>query len=216
MAKKQKPFFAKATKGKEKEGFSKKIKQETKKGIFSVISFVVALFFMLSAFGKAGPAGLFFFDILTYLFGLGYYLLPIICILLGSSFFKSERPNIGVWHVLSSIFILLASLGIIDIVKKGAGGTVGAVASYPFVKLFGTYTSTIFLLAILVIALSILFDRRPNIWPVVLQVWNWFKNLFARHAEEIQNGEEVLGDSEEEVVIEVKSEEIKKEEPESK
>ena len=216
MAKKQKPFFAKATQGKEKEGFSKKIKQETKNGIFSVISFVVALFFMLSAFGKAGPAGLFFFDILTYLFGLGYYLLPIICILLGSSFFKSERPNIGVWHVLSSIFILLASLGIIDIVKKGAGGTVGAVASYPFVKLFGTYTSTIFLLAILVIALSILFDRRPNIWPVVLQVWNWFKNLFARHAEEIQNGEEVLGDSEEEVVIEVKSEEIKKEEPESK
>jgi S-DNA-T family DNA segregation ATPase FtsK/SpoIIIE len=202
--------------GKEKEEVSKSrnsshnIKQETKNGIFSVISFVIALFFILSAFDKAGVAGRFIFAIFSYLFGIGYYLLPIISILLGSSFLKAERPNVGLWHVLSSIFILLSSLGIIDIFKEGQGGTVGSVASWPFIKLFDVYTSVLFLAAILLISLCVLYDKRPDITPFFANILNWFKNLFARHAEEIADDEEMEGT--EEVVLEVKSEEPKEKE----
>ena len=182
---------------------------ETKNGIFSVISFVVALFFILSAFDKAGVAGRSIFSIFSYLFGIAYSLLPIISILLGASYLKATRPNIGLWHVVSSVFILLASLGIIDILisEQGpltllrAGGFVGSFVSLPFIKLFDVYTSVIFLTAILIISLSILFDKRPNIFPILLRIWSWLKNLFTQHAKEISEDEGV--------VIEVKSEETK-------
>jgi len=187
---------------------------ETKNGIFSVISFVLALFFILSAFDKAGVAGRLFFDIFSYLFGIGYYLLPIISILLGISFLKALRPNIGLWHVISSIFILLASLGIIDIFKTGEGGTVGTWASWPFIKLFDVYTSVLFLVAILIISLSVLYDKRPNIEFLRTVLWNflrgvigWLKNLFQRHAEEISNdAEEAELQESKEVQLQVSSE----------
>src|SRR3972149_2214095 len=96
-----------------------RIKDDTKNGIFAVISFVFALFFMLSAFAKAGIAGDFFFEIFSYLFGIGYYLLPIISILLGISFLRAEQPHVGLWHAISANLILFSSLGIIDIFQKG-------------------------------------------------------------------------------------------------
>jgi len=63
-----------------------KLKTETKHGIWAIVFFVLALFLFMSAFDIAGPAGKFFYNILYYLFGLGYVLLPILFILLGSSF----------------------------------------------------------------------------------------------------------------------------------
>jgi S-DNA-T family DNA segregation ATPase FtsK/SpoIIIE len=213
MAKKSKEKDSyKTADSKERKNPAQAIKKETRNGIFSVVSFVVALFFILSAFGNAGPAGKFFFEVLTYLFGLGYYLLPVILMLLGVSYLRSERPDVGLLHVISSAFVLLASLGMIDIIDKDRGGVVGGGASFPFMKLFGTDTSMIFLLAILVISLSVLFDRQPNIWALALRIWNWLKNLFSRHAEEISDEE--MADSEE-VVIEVKHEEEKAEEEKS-
>ena len=85
MAKKEK------LKNKEKyknDSSGKKLKTETKHGIWAVVFFVLSLFLLLSAFNMAGIVGQFFYKILHYLLGIGYILLPILFILLGSSFLK--------------------------------------------------------------------------------------------------------------------------------
>src|ERR1017187_9502479 len=98
------------------------LKTQTKHGIIAVISFVLAIFLLMSMsiFNVAGVAGKDVYGFLDILFGYGYILLPILFVLLGISFIKSEVPDIGWRRTISAIMFLLSSLGIIDI-ASGAG-----------------------------------------------------------------------------------------------
>jgi S-DNA-T family DNA segregation ATPase FtsK/SpoIIIE len=153
------------------------LKDETKHGIYAVISFVLALFFILSAFHGGGRAGVFFYSLFAFLFGIGYVLVPILCIMLGVSFVGSVRPNVGWSHTLSSILFLASCLGLIDIASgtRHLGGYVGKIATFPFLKLFDVYTSILFLGALLLISLFILFDTRPSLLPMLSGFAKLFK-----------------------------------------
>ena len=68
--------------------------------------------------------------------GIGYVLLPLLLVLLGSSFLKSETPNIGWTRTISGIMFLLSGLGMIDAVSlKHSGGFLGRILSTPLVAL---------------------------------------------------------------------------------
>lgn len=137
------------------------LKHETKYGIYALIAFLVAFFFILSGFGGAGPSGRVIHALFSTLFGVGYWLVPILSILLGASYLKSIRPNIGLSHMVSSLIFLLSGLGIIDIATSThQGGVVGSIVSFPFLKLFDTLFSVLFLVCLLVISILILFDAR--------------------------------------------------------
>ena len=206
-----------ASKDPESHNFVKSIilSPETKNGIYAIISFVLALFFILSSFEKAGVAGRFFYEVFTYLFGIGYFLVPIVFMMLGISYLRSSRPNIGSLHIISSLLFLFSALGIINIFTSGqgtstslsAGGIIGGFASYPFVKLFDIYTSVIFLTAILVISLFLLFDLEWKVAPALKKFTAWFVNLFKKHAEEISDDAEEESEVEE-AIAEIKPEEI--------
>src|SRR3989344_1426013 len=153
-----------------------KLKTETKHGVLAVIFFVLAVFFLLSypALNKAGVAGEFFYEKFHFLLGVGYILLPVLLFLLGISFVKSETPNIGWTRTISSIMFLLSSLGMIDIASgTPAGGLLGKILSTPLVALFDKYASLIFLAAILIISILIMFDAKLRL-PVFLKNI-WFK-----------------------------------------
>src|SRR3989344_2992985 len=94
------------------------LKTETKHGIIAVVFFVLALFFLMSYFEIAGKAGIFAYEKLSLLLGIGYILLPALFILLGISFIKSEVPDIGWTRAASGIMFLLSGLGIIDIANR--------------------------------------------------------------------------------------------------
>ena len=102
--------------------YSGRLKIETKHGILAIIFFVLALFFLMSAFGMTGVAGEFIYEKLYYLLGIGYILFPALLILLGSSFVKSGAPDIGWRSVLSGIMFLLSCLGMIDIASGKHSG----------------------------------------------------------------------------------------------
>jgi S-DNA-T family DNA segregation ATPase FtsK/SpoIIIE len=137
------------------------LKHETKYGIYALIAFLVAFFFILSGFGGAGPSGRVIHSLFSTLFGVGYWLVPILSVLLGASYLKSIRPNIGLSHMVSSLIFLLSGLGIIDIATSThQGGVVGSIVSFPFLKLFDTLFSVLFLVCLLVISILILFDAR--------------------------------------------------------
>ena len=190
---------------KEKNGrevFSK-LKTETKHGILAIVFFVLALFFLMSAFDMAGPAGFFFYDKLYYLLGVGYILLPFLFLLLGSSFLKSETPNIGWTRIVSSIMFLLSSLGMIDIASaKHSGGVLGEVLGTPFMALFDTYASIAFLGALLIISILAMFDAKLEIGSTIAKLWAILRR---KKDESLDDARDDSAESEEEEEIVEKS-----------
>lgn len=175
-----------------------KLKQETRYTIYAIFAFVAAIFFILAAFKSGGIAGHFFYHIFhDVLFGIGYILLPVVLILLGISFSRTNRPSIGALHLISAGLFLFSSLGIIDIIAGNqSAGFIGEAASYPFRQLLDTKTAIIFLFAIFLISVLILFDTKPNFTAL----WVFIKGIFKRKNSEEENEEheedESLADSE--------------------
>lgn len=151
------------------------LSDKTKNTIYAIIAFVLALFFILAAFRGAGPAGNATRLALIYLFGVGFALLPFVAIILGFSFLKSKRPNIGVSHTISSGLFLLSGLSLIDIAfGSGAGGVIGHAVAWPFLKLFDVAASAILLSGIFLVSIIILFDAFPNIIEKIKSWWQYF------------------------------------------
>ncbi len=152
-----------------------KLKNETKYGIKAVIFFVFALFFLLSLFEMGGVAGKFVYEKLHLLLGLGYILLPVLFVLLGFSFLKSEGPNLGWTRTISGFMFLLSSLGILDVtIGSSSGGALGRILGSPFLSLFEVYASIVFLTAILIISILAMFDTRPTLFPLFRKIASWF------------------------------------------
>ncbi len=171
------------SKRKDGKEYSSGLKTQTKHGIIAVVFFVLALFFLMSYFDIAGKAGIFVYEKFYLLLGIGYVLLPTLFILLGTSFIKSEAPDIGWMRVISGIMFLLSGLGMIDIASGAgnhAGGLLGEVLSTPFVSLFDAYASLVFLGAILIISILMMFDAKPDLAPFFKKIWS----LIARRKKE--------------------------------
>ena len=149
------------------------LRSETKHKIIAVVFFVFALFFLMSKFNVAGVAGVFVNEKLHLLLGIGDILLPALFILLGISFIKSRTRNIGWRSAISAVMFLLSSLGIIDIISgNNAGGVFGEILSTPLVTLFDVYASVIFLGAILIISILIIFNEELYLAPFFKKLWN--------------------------------------------
>lgn len=151
------------------------LSDKTKNTVYAIISFVFALFFILSAFHSAGPAGNATRVALIYLFGVGFALVPFVALLLGFSFMKAERPNIGLSHTISSGLFLLSGFSLIDIIAgNGNGGVIGHAVAWPFLKLFDTAASIIILSGIFLVSIIILFDAFPSIIEKLKSWWSYF------------------------------------------
>lgn len=151
------------------------LKEETKHAVLAVVMLFLALFFILALFGGAGVAGAFIHTLFGKLFGIGYFLIPLIFVLLGISFIKSVRPNVTLSHSLASLLFLCSGLGIVSIASGGTGGLVGTAVAYPFVKLFDIYAAILLLGALLIISLFVLFDARPELMPYLRRFASLFK-----------------------------------------
>ena len=204
------------TKDKEKKGGEKhKLKTETKHGILAVVFFVLALLIMMSAMGIAGRGGDFIYDVFHYLLGVGYIILPTLLIMLGASFIKSERPNIGWTRGISGTFFLLSSLGMIEAASPSAGGIFGKILGAPLVSIFDVYASIIFLGALLIISILVMFDAKPMLLPYLEKFWAMLKGKKYENNDEEEDEEPikkvVAEDDEEEEEVEEKVVDKKKE-----
>src|SRR3989338_6515913 len=192
-------------KKKNKKGEKEKnprLQTHTKHGIKAVIFFVLAIFFLMSAFDIAGVAGVFTYEKLYYLLGVGYILLPILFVLIGYSFLKSETPEVGWPRTVSAVMFLLSSLGMIDIASGAhAGGFLGQVLARPFVALFEVYVSVIFLGAILIISILVMFDTKLELFQLWKNIWAILKRkkietIPARDEKEIKEIEKAIEEEE--------------------
>lgn len=185
------------------------IKKETRNSIIAIGFFVLALIFILSGFNLGGVAGDFIYRNLYKLLGVGYVLLPIVFILLGSSSYKSERPNFGVANAVSSILFLISGLGMIHIISDGSAGTLGKFSAWPLVRLFDVYLAFALLLALFIISLVIMFDRRPSLSGIFGRI----KRIFVKEKTDEDLEEEY---EDEEDLEEEYEDEVLEDEPETK
>ncbi|MBX4209087.1 DNA translocase FtsK [Candidatus Parcubacteria bacterium] len=179
--------------GKKKRGFLKNLPDETLQGVSAVVFFVLAIFTALAIWDKAGIVGHYTFRGLLYLLGVGYYLLPLIFVVLALTFLRNLHKHFDSAKLYGSLLFLVSLLGIIDIVSPGTppnGGYVGKWLAWPFVKLFDTSASLVFLSALVVISILIAFNEELDL-----------KSLFNFHKGKEKDAEGDTEDEDEEINI---------------
>jgi len=202
MVKKQKKI--------EKESIFDGVASEVKHSILSIFFIALTVFFVLSPFGKAGIVGNKVYEWLHALFGIGYFLLPLLLTILAISLIKNSRPKLARITILASFLFFISTLGIVTLVgKNNAGGWVGTIIEGPLVKFFDVYISFVFLLMFTVISLLVIFNAKPS--AETLMFWKRF--LKEKKTKEDGSEEEL----EEEIPVKTKDkkEERKNEEKEN-
>ncbi|MBX4206519.1 DNA translocase FtsK [Candidatus Parcubacteria bacterium] len=152
----------------------KLVSRETTNTILGIFALVISVFFLLGAFGMGGRAGAFAFEILSYLSGIGYYLLPIVFLLLALSLLHERERKFALPQVVGSLLLYLSGLGLVNLFSA-KGGVIGGLISHPLVSFFDVYVSSLLLIAFAVVAVLVIFD-------IPLKVN--FSRLFFRSAED--------------------------------
>src|SRR3989344_3000919 len=148
------------------------LKTETVHWVVSIFFFVVSVFFVLASFHKGGMVGDKLFDWMTYLLGVGYFLLPALFFILGASYAREVKTDFATVRILGSIIFILSGLGIIDVVEQGEGGLLGNLISMPMIKLFDVTAGLLILSALLIVSIVIIFDTTPDFKSLMF----WRKN----------------------------------------
>ncbi len=143
----------------------------TKQAIGAIFFVVLALFFILSSLGIAGVAGEFTHASLVYLFGYGFILAPLLCVLFVYAFMKPREDNhLSLSKFIGSTLFFIASLGILELAITH-GGLFGRVTYMPLNALFGNVVASIVLTAFIIVGLFLTFNTN-------------FINLFKREPKE--------------------------------
>jgi len=104
---------------------------EIKNSIYAILFLCLALILILSSFNLAGPIGRLVFKVFNYLLGWGYFVLPILFLLISFIFFRSltEKMNLTAFTFQGCVFILFSILSILEIFANGRGGFIGHVGA---------------------------------------------------------------------------------------
>ncbi len=160
---------------------SKLISKETSHAILAVLSTVLAIFLLLGAFSLSGQAGDLVYGWLSYLFGIGYYLLPAIFLLLTISLLRDRERDFALPQIFGSIVLFLSSLGLVNFIST-KGGIVGNFISKPLTILFDIYLGIVILTALVIISILIIFNA-----SIKFDIVSLIQKLFSRK-EEVTNG----------------------------
>src|SRR3569833_686701 len=130
----------------------RELEDGTLRAIMAVILFAVAFISLLAAFGKAGWGNYVFYYLERFL-GVGYYLIPIIAILLGLSYLRAVERRHETPKIIGAILFFFSSLGLINLVSDSAAGRLGRWISRPLIALLDTWAAVILLVAVFIVSL---------------------------------------------------------------
>ncbi|MEI6479035.1 MAG: DNA translocase FtsK 4TM domain-containing protein, partial [bacterium] len=136
----------------------KVLKPGTIQSVWGIAMFVLAIFFLFASLNKGGSLGSAVFNALSGLLGLGYYLIPLIFIMLAIAFFGERNRKFYLSKSLGALLFLLSSLGVISLISLESGGFIGKMVAIPLVKLFDYPTSYVITIALSLIAILIIYD----------------------------------------------------------
>ncbi|MBP9763148.1 MAG: DNA translocase FtsK 4TM domain-containing protein [Candidatus Pacebacteria bacterium] len=158
------------------------LKEETVEAITAIVFLAIAAFLSFAAFGRGGFLGDAVFKISNYLFGIGYYLLPVILFSLGVSFLASLKHNLAIPKIIGAVFIFISGLGIVDLIFH-KGGLIGNLISTLLEKLLDFWVSLIVLFSILLISILVIFN---------LSLKFDFNKLFSKKEKDLSDKEDEI------------------------
>jgi len=192
------------------------LNEETIHVIWGIVFIILSIFFGLSSVGKAGVIGENVYSFFHYLFGVGYFLLPLMCALMAIAFFKSFRNETTLGQIISALLFFISGLGLVNIWSGNMGGAVGTIISTPLLRLLDTYATVVILLGIAIISFIMMF----NVVIDIANIIDWYKERRAKKQEEANkkiveeiNDDEIVinkGEDEEETETEEEPQEEKK------
>ena len=165
----------------------RRLKDDTLSWIFAVTFFVLFIIFILAPLEMAGNVGNKMYNILKVLFGLGYFLLPLLSLLLSISFAKSVKHSFGTTRAIGSSLFFLSSLALLDLIFTDKGGMIGKFLHKPLVKLFDVYATSVILGALIIISILVIFDASLSFSSI--------RNMFRKDEEDAEN-EKILPSNE--------------------
>ncbi len=209
MSKKEKPVAKKDRRVHKEDAEEQYLQEETIRAIIAVFFFVLGIFLLFASgpINKGGAVGRSTYSFLSYLFGVGYYILPILFVMLSVSFFRSLHKRLALTHSIGGVIFFISSLALISIVSIESGGLLGEYISSPLLSLFDTPVSIILLLALITISLLVIFDA-PLRFTLIS---NLFSSLFKKKDSEDDNP--LIISNPQAMAPEEKFKEITKEEP---
>lgn len=195
---------------------------ETKRGIFIIALFLVALLSILSFLNLAGTAGLYIDLGLGLAFGWGRYLFPLVLIGLGYALARPEKYHVSIANIVGILLFYLSIHGLLhlnipdenkwDLALSGlGGGALGHFVVLPFQIYLGPWASLIILFGTTIIGILLMFNTSVE---GLLAKMNILK-FIPRFRQEKAIGEEISIDEEEAEEIrsgdgkEAKTEEVK-------
>ncbi len=136
------------------------LEDQTKKAILAILFFSFAIIVVLSIWHKAGPLGDLIFRGFNYLFGWGYFVLPIVFLMMALEFLKSRRQNVYFATIFGALLLFVSVLGILEMsfLNNDAGGRIGYFVSFFMEKIFGFWASLVLLIAFILVALIMALD----------------------------------------------------------
>ncbi len=127
---------------------------DIKRSIWAVAMIVVALILLLSSAKQGGPVGSLIFAQLSFLLGLGYYLLPLILLIIGITLITDGREKLVAVSFIGAFLFLVSGLGLFGIIFPGKAGVVGNGLS-SIQTLFGYWASIAINVAVFIIGLIV-------------------------------------------------------------
>jgi len=119
--------------------------EETKKWILGIVIFTIAIIIALSFFDLAGMAGNWTMKSLTFLIGKAVFIIPLVLVLGGLSFFSTKKEKYLGPAILGVFILIVGIAGLLESLNLGAkdGGWLGYVVSWPFLQFFGSLVGKI-------------------------------------------------------------------------
>ncbi len=134
------------------------VSREALRGVTAIFLVAASIFLILARLEIGGVAGAIIYKYLSWLLGIGYFLLPLSLMLLAILIFQSFERKFGIVQMASMLVFLLSGLGMINISFPGEGGVLGAAVSKPIVAAVDTTATIIFLVAFTIASLIVAFD----------------------------------------------------------
>jgi S-DNA-T family DNA segregation ATPase FtsK/SpoIIIE len=145
-------------------GFWKSLREETRRSIIGILLVVFSLFLFFAGLGVGGTVGEFLYAKTDFVFGVGYWVLPFLTLLLSVNFFRAGERSLMGPALFAGPFFILSALGILSFpaVDAGAaqalGGWLGYWVMKPAVIWIGFAGALLFHIAVFLISVLILFD----------------------------------------------------------
>lgn len=151
---------------------NREVKKETMQAVLAIVSFALAILFILAPFNLADPVGKYVYEFLKTWFGLGYFLIPTSFIMLAAALLKGIQAKFKISKFIGILLFFFSGLGLMRLLAD-EGGHVGRWVTHPFIALFDVYATSAVLISCISISILVTFEMHFTLEH--LKFWNWLK-----------------------------------------